>query len=140
MQQRTIQSVIRRRGIVRLGSQATVREACRLMARHGIGAVLVMDSERIAGIFTERDALKQVLAEGRDPERTSVAEVMTHDVVTVGPDTWSLDALRLMSQVGIRHLPVVDHDRVIGIISLRDFVGAELQQAGARWGERGTST
>ncbi len=103
------------------------------MAEQGVGAVLIMAGEDIEGIFTERDALKRVLAEGRDSDATTLAEVMTRGMVTLDPDAFALDALRLMSEVGIRHVPIVDQGKVTGMISLRDFVGAELQQAGRRW-------
>jgi CBS domain-containing protein len=100
------------------------------MSEQGVGAVVVMDGEIIEGIFTERDALKRVLADGRDPDTTTLEEVMSRDMVKLAPDDWAVDALRLMSQVGIRHLLVVDQEMLIGIISLRDFVGAEFQLAG----------
>lgn len=132
MSQRRVRDVIARRDVVQLRADASVRDACRLMSEQGVGAVLVMDGEAIEGIFTERDALKRVLAEGRDPDETLLAEVMSRDMVMLAPDDWAIDALRLMSQVGIRHLVVVDQEKLIGIISLRDFIGAEFQLAGAR--------
>jgi CBS domain-containing protein len=86
------------------------------MSENHIGALLVMDEGRLAGIFTERDALNRVLAEGRDP-------------VTLGPHTAATLALDLMGETGFRHLPVVENDDVYGIISPRDFVGVELHLA-----------
>ena len=133
MSKRKVRDIIARKDVVQLSATATVREASRLMAEQGVGAVLVMAGEDIEGIFTERDALKRVLAQGRDSEVTTLAEVMTRQMVTLDPDAFALDALRLMSEVGVRHVPIVDQGKVIGIISLRDFVGAELQQAGRRW-------
>ncbi len=88
-----------------------------------------MDEGRLAGIFTERDALNRVLAEGRDPDSTPLSEVMTRDLVTLGPQTAATLALHVLSEVGFRHLPIVENDKVHGIISLRDFVGFELQLA-----------
>ncbi len=85
-----------------------------------------MDEGRLAGIFTERDALNRVLAEGRNPDSTPLSEVMTRDLVTLGPQTAATLALHVMGEVGFRHLPVVENDKVHGIISLRDFVGVEL--------------
>lgn len=130
MTYRTVDQVLRRGGIVTLPESATVRAASRLMAEHGIGAVLVMAENRLEGIFTERDALNRVLAQDRDPDRTPLSEVMTRELVTVEPKTAAIDALRLMNEIGFRHLPVVEDGRVTGIISLRDFIGAEFQAAG----------
>lgn len=130
MSQRRVRDIIARRDVVQLRADASVRSACKLMSEQGVGAVLVMDGESIEGIFTERDALKRVLARGLDPDTTVLEEVMSRDMVTLAPDDWAVDALRLMSQVGIRHLLVVDQDKLIGIISLRDFIGAEFQLAG----------
>ena len=130
MSQRKVRDVIVRKEVIRLPAEATVRSASRLMAEQGIGAVLVMKGEEIQGIFSERDALKRVLAQDRDPETTTLSDVMTRDMVTLDPDAFAVDALRLMSQVGIRHLPIVDNERVVGMISLRDFIGAEFQLAG----------
>ena len=132
MSQRKVRDVIVRNEVIQLPADASVRSASRLMAEQGIGAVLVMKGEQIQGIFSERDALKRVLAGELNPDTTTLAEVMTQEMVTLDPDAYAVDALRLMSQVGIRHLPVVDRDRVIGMISLRDFIGAELQLAGKR--------
>jgi len=130
MSQRRVRDIIVRRDVVQLRADASVRSACKLMSEQGVGAVVVMDGEVIEGIFTERDALKRVLADGRDPDTTTLDDVMSRDMVKLAPDDWAVDALRLMSQVGIRHLLVVDQEMLIGIISLRDFVGAEFQLAG----------
>lgn len=130
MSQRRLRDVIVRKEVIQLPAGASVRSASRLMSEQGIGAVLVMKGEKIEGIFSERDALKRVLAEGLDADATTLGEVMTRETVTLEPDAFAVDALRLMSQVGIRHLPVVDHEKVIGMISLRDFIGAEFQLAG----------
>lgn len=134
MSQRKVRDVIVRKEVIQLPAEATVRSASRLMAEQGIGAVLVMKDEEIQGIFSERDALKRVLAKDLDPDTTTLAEVMTREMVTLDPDAFAVDALRLMSQVGIRHLPIVDQDKVVGMISLRDFIGAEFQLAGKKAG------
>lgn len=132
MSQRKVRDVIVRKEVVRLPADATVRSASQLMADQGIGALLVMKGDEIQGIFSERDALKRVLAKNLDPDGTTLAEVMTRELVTLDPEAWAMDALRIMSQVGIRHLPIVDQGKVIGMISLRDFIGAEFQLAGKR--------
>ncbi len=102
------------------------------MSENHIGALLVMDEGRLVGIFTERDVLNRVLVEGRDPDSTPLSEVMTRDLVTLGPQSEATQALHLMGEVGFRHLPVVENDKVYGIISLRDFVGFELHLAAKR--------
>ena len=117
-------------GVIQLPAKASGRSASRLMAEQGIGAVLVIRGEKFQGIFTERTALKRVLAQGRNADATTLAGVMTREMVTLDPDAFAVDALRLMSQVGIRHLPIVDHVKVTGMISLRDFIGAEFQLEG----------
>ncbi len=129
MSYREVGQLITRKALVCLPGNATVREASRLMADQGVGAVLVMDGSALQGIFTERDALNRVLAEERDPDATQLSDVMTANLVTLGPRAAAVDALRLMSEIGFRHLPVVEENHVYGIISLRDFIGAEFQQA-----------
>ncbi len=128
MSQRSVTQLIKSQ-IIHLAPSASVREAAKLMSENHIGALLVMDEGRLAGIFTERDALNRVLAEGRDADSTPLSEVMTRDPVTLRPQTAGTQALRLMGEVGFRHLPVVENDEVYGIISLRDFVGVELHLA-----------
>ncbi len=128
MTQREVGQLITRKDIVCLPGTATVRAASRLMAEQRVGAVLVVEGSSLQGIFTERDALNRVLAEARDPDATRLSEVMTGNLVTLGPKAAAVDALRLMREIGFRHLPVVEDDHIYGIISLRDFIGAEFQQ------------
>ena len=125
MGQRTVKQLIKRE-IIYLPGSAKVREACQVMATNHIGAVLVMNDGQLEGIFTERDAVIRVLAEQLDPEATQLSEVMTRDPITIGPQSAATDALRLMGEVGIRHIPIAEGDEVYGVISLRDFVGVEL--------------
>ncbi len=112
-----------------MSAAASVREACEVMAANHVGAVLVMEGGRLDGIFTERDALNRVLAAGLDLDATRLADVMTREPVTLSPQTPVTEALRLMSEIGFRHIPIVEQEEVHGIISLRDFVGVELQLA-----------
>ncbi|HVH63268.1 MAG TPA: CBS domain-containing protein [Candidatus Dormibacteraeota bacterium] len=98
----------------------TVGEAVALMAQHRIGSVLVMEGERLVGIFTERDTVR-ALSQSHDAARHEVAHWMTSDPHTVRPDADSEDALQIMLDRGFRHLPVVEHDRVIGVVSMRDL-------------------
>ena len=130
MTYRTVEQLVNRSEVIALPGTATVREASKLMAEHHIGAVLVMAEGQLQGIFTERDALIRVLARDKNPDETEISEVMTRNLVTVLPETTAVDALRLMNEVGFRHLPIVEGGDVHGIISLRDFIGAEFQLAG----------
>ncbi len=93
-----------------------------LMWRQQTGSVVILDGRRIAGIVTERDVLRTVAA-GRDASQVMVGEVMTTDVITTGPDTSVQDAARTMAEHWIRHLPVVENDELVGIISQRDITG-----------------
>ncbi len=107
MVQRNVGQLIKR-GVVHLSASASVREACELMATNHVGAVLVMEDGRLDGIFTERDALNRVLAARLDPDTTPLSDVMTRELITLSPQTPVTEALRLMSEIGFRHLPIVD--------------------------------
>jgi len=94
------------------------------MAERHIGAVLVAVDGRLQGIFTERDVLARVVAAGLDPNDTALGGVMTPNPDTVAPNDSALEALRRMSERGYRHLPVVDGERMVGIVSIRDLYTA----------------
>ncbi len=111
-----------------LPESATVLEAVRLMSERHIGAVLVVEEGRLKGIFSERDALARVMAAGRDPAGTALSEVMTPKPRTAIPQLSAVTALFMMRDGGFRHLPVVDDGKVKGVISMRDFIGAEFQE------------
>jgi len=93
-----------------------------LMVAHNIGAVAVMRNGELAGLFSERDLMTRVVHESRDPRTTTVAEVMTRDLVTVAPDRSLEDCLELMRERGFRHLPVCQGKQLRGVISLRDLL------------------
>src|SRR6266571_9446853 len=103
-------------------SDDTLAEAARKMWKQQTGSLLVTDGDDLIGILTERDVLKAV-ATGVKLEEARIAEVMTKDVVTVGPGTSLREAAKIMADRWIRHLPVVDVDTVVGIISQRDLAG-----------------
>ena len=128
MPDRPIRSIIEDQRPITASSDITVAAAARLMKRHGIGAILIVDHERLAGIFTERDALFRVIAEGRDPKATRVAEVMTPNPRTIDPERPFGHALHLMYEGGFRHVPVVKDARPVGMVSARDALGPDLQQ------------
>lgn len=100
----------------------TLRAAAEYMWRQQTGSLVVMDDEKLVGIITERDILKAV-AQGRPVDTTTVGDIMTRKVVTVGSGEPVRDAARLMAQHWIRHLPVVDGGQVVGVLSQRDIVG-----------------
>ncbi len=104
----------------------TVLEAAILMKAKGKGALLVVEGTRLTGIFTERDALFRVIAAGRDPSGTRLADVMTPQPQTMHPDEPFVKALRLMHKRGFRHLPVVEHGRPLGVVSARDALDDDL--------------
>jgi CBS domain-containing protein len=94
-----------------------------------IGAVLVIEPDhRLLGIFTARDAVHRVLAEGKSAARTKLAEVMTRDPCTMPPGKMAIEALRLMEDGRYRHMPIVDDGKVVGIVSRFDFSGIELDR------------
>ncbi|WP_349655754.1 CBS domain-containing protein [Xanthomonas sp. 10-10] len=113
-----------------VAADAAVIEAIRLMAEKGIGAVLVMDGERLVGIVSERDYARKVVLHDRSSATTSVAEIMSTQVVTVSPSETVERCMQLMTDGRFRHLPVVENGRVQGVISIGDLVKAviEMQQ------------
>jgi CBS domain-containing protein len=126
MSMRPIRAVIQDQKPVTVSKTASVREAAKLMAKERVGALLVVESDRLIGIFTERDALFRVLARGIDPDRMLIAEVMTSKVMTISADRPLGHALHMMFEGGFRHVPVVEEGRAVGIVSARDALGAEL--------------
>lgn len=108
--------------------KTTVREAARLMKQTQVGALLVVEHGHLVGIFTERDALIRVLAEGLNPEATLLAEVMTLNPITVHPDQPFVSALHLMYENGFRHVPVAENGRPLGMVSARDALELEAAE------------
>lgn len=127
MTHRTIRTIIEQQEAITAPGSTTVIAAARLMKEHHVGAVMIVEEGKLAGVFTERDALFRVIAEGRDVEATQVAEVMTRDPHTIHPDKPFADALHVMYEGGFRHVPVVEDGRPIGMISARDALGPELE-------------
>lgn len=104
----------------------TVLGALRVMAEHDVGAVLVLDVDKLVGIFSERDYARKVVLAGRSSRDSRVTEVMTAQVVCVSPDRSINECMALMTNKRLRHLPVVDHKRVIGVVSIGDLVKATI--------------
>jgi signal-transduction protein with cAMP-binding, CBS, and nucleotidyltransferase domain len=106
----------------------TVLATVRSMVEHNIGAVPVMHNGKLVGIFSERDLMKRVVAEGRDPCATCLAEVMTGDPVSIGTNDELENCLTLMRQNGFRHLPVCFEGELVGMVSLRDILLHDLNE------------
>ena len=123
-----IRSVLEPRKLIVAAPEATVAEAAQLMRENQVGAVLVVENERLVGIFTERDAVYRVMAPDRDPRLTRVVEVMTRDPVSVEPDETFGYALLLMHERGFRHAPVVENGRPIGVVSARHALDPDLEE------------
>ena len=106
----------------------TVLQAANLMNQRNIGGVVVLDGGRLAGIFTERDVLRRVVAPGLDPATTPVAEVMSTPVLTCPPDLSIDDCATLMTTRGVRHLPVEDAAGLTGIVTIRDLLAHKVSE------------
>ena len=121
-------SVIAGQQTVLVPRDATVLEAVRRMTERRIGAVPVVDSGRVVGIFSERDVMSRVVAAGRDPSATPVGDVMTTDLVVASPADDYEACLSLMQRAGVRHLLILRDGRLAGIVSLRDLLRVELDE------------
>jgi len=106
----------------------SVAKVAKAMARRKVGAIAIVEGERLVGIFTERDALFRVLARGLDPRTTLVDAVMTRDPLTIGPTDPFGRALVIMNKKGCRHLPVVDGGRVVGMVSSRAALDPKMEE------------
>jgi CBS domain-containing protein len=108
--------------------EQTVYEAAQLMADRKIGAVPVLERERVVGIFSERDVMNRVVAKNLNPQTTTVEQVMTKELIVGTPEEDIAQILIRMKQANIRHLPIVEQDKLIGIISFRDLLQADLRE------------
>jgi len=108
--------------VVSVSPTQSVLEAIKVLAAEDIGAAIVMEGGLLAGIFSERDYTRKVILKGRSSDATRVEEIMTPNVIVVTPRTRTRECMQLMSEKNIRHLPVVEEGRVIGMVSIRDIV------------------
>jgi CBS domain-containing protein len=124
--------MIRKKGyeVFAIAPEATVFEALNLMAEHNIGALLVMTGDEIAGIVSERDCIRKVDVKGRNARDTKISEIMTSSVITVEADQPLEDCMGLMIDKNIRHLPVCEGKKLVGLLSVRDVLREviEVQQ------------
>ena len=120
----TVQQVLEAKGpeVCRCGPHDTVLDAIKLMADRNIGSVMVMDDDRLLGMFTERHYSRNVFLKGRSSPNTPIREVMATEVVAVGPERTVEECMALMTEKRVRHLPVMRGERLIGVISIGDLV------------------
>lgn len=124
----SIKQLLTGKNLHSVGKDDTVQSAAEYMARHNIGAVPVMDGTRLVGIFSERDVINRVVARRLDPTATRVADVMTTNLVVAESDETYEDCLWKMKQANCRHLPVVEGDTLLGVISLRDLLQVDITE------------
>lgn len=110
--------------VVMISPEASVNEAVQLMAEKGIGSLIVMKDGELCGIVTERDYTRKVVVGGRSVDQSRVSDIMTPDVLTTGPQANVDECMMLMTNRRIRHLPVVDEGRLVGMISIGDLMKA----------------
>ncbi|HET6274161.1 MAG TPA: CBS domain-containing protein [Bacteroidota bacterium] len=124
----SIKQLIADRSVYTVDKHATVQVAVEYMAEKNIGAVSVMDGSRLVGIFSERDVINRVVSKGLNPRATPVESVMTSNLVVAGADETHESCLRKMKQANCRHLPIVEGDKLLGFISLRDLLLVEISE------------
>ncbi len=108
--------------LFRVAPHITVFDGLQLLADHGVGAMQVMDGDKLVGVFSERDYTRKVALQGKNSRETRVCDIMTANVISVAPITGTRECMALMSQHKIRHLPLVDNGKVVGMISIRDIM------------------
>ncbi len=127
---KTVQQLLdsKRHKLVSVAPDDTVLDALRVMAEKEIGAVVVLDKDHLAGIFSERDYARKVILHGKASKDTPVKEIMTEKVVCVSPDQSIEKCMGLMTDKRVRHLPVLEHKKVVGVISIGDVVKEMLSE------------
>ena len=123
-----IRSLIRPHRLVTAPPTATVMEVAQLMARARVGAIPILEDERIVGIFSERDLMTRVIVEGRDPSATVVCDAMTTEVTTAELHDTRSECLEKMQRSGFRHLPVLEDGRLVAMLSMRDLLRDEIAE------------
>ncbi len=124
----TIRDLISNRTIHYVQPNQTVFDAASYMVERNVGAVPVLDDAKLVGIFSERDIMRRVVTEGRNPRTTPIRDVMTTDLRTLDPGASSEDAMCLMQTHGIRHLPICEGRTLVGFLSLRDLLRCHLDE------------
>lgn len=124
----TIRQLLKDRETYTVEGTQSVFDVARFMVERNIGAVPVLESGKLVGIFSERDIMKRVLAEGKDPKNARVSEVMTPNPLVVTADESFENCMLLMKQHGFRHLPILDDQKLVGLLSLRDLLLHEVDE------------
>jgi CBS domain-containing protein len=125
---RVMPDVVSDQDLLTLPQSATVLEAAVKMSEHKVRSTLVVTGERLEGIFTGTDLIDRVVAKGLNPSDTELRAVMTANPVTLSPGSLAIDALRMMHESGFRHLPICEGERLLGIVSRRDFMADEEEE------------
>jgi CBS domain-containing protein len=127
---RNVSQIIGRKGsrVVSVSRDSPVLEAIRVMAEHHIGAVLVMEGTQLIGIASERDYARKVILQGRSSHGTPVALIMSSPVVCVTPQDTLAECMAIMTEKHIRHLPVIDGEQVVGVVSIGDLVKETIEE------------
>jgi len=123
-----VKHVMERRKLLTAAPDTTVSKAAKLMANKNVGAVMVVENEHLVGIFTERDAVFRVMAQGLDAQTTRISEVMTSGPQTVDPDKSFGYALLMMHENGFRHVPVIENGKPVGIVSSRNALDPDMEE------------
>ena len=125
-----IRDILDRKGpeLWSIGPDASVLDALRLMAEKGVGALVVAEGDRLLGIFSERDYARKVVLEGRTSHDTKVRDIMTADVIRVTPRETLEQCMVTMTQKRIRHLPVVEGEKLVGVVSIGDLVKGVIEE------------
>ena len=123
---RRVKDILASKGneICSIGPNASVYDAIHLLAEKGIGALTVLDNEQLVGIISERDYARQIILKGRSSENTLVKDIMSSDVITAKPGHEIEECMHMMTEKRIRHLPIVEDDNLVGIISIGDLIRA----------------
>jgi CBS domain-containing protein len=125
-----LRDIMREGFLFAVRKDATVTEAAHTMIEKNVGIVVVLDGDRLVGVFSERDAVRRVIAKGLDPARTVVGEVMTRDLVMADEGEDYQTAMRTMDQANIRHLPIVRASQVVSMLSIRDLMRVDMERMG----------
>lgn len=118
----------KKQNIISVNPKNTVYEALEIMVQKNVGSILVMNDDKFAGIFTERDYARKLILQGKSSKETLIGEIMTLNPVTITPDFSIEDCMHLMTDKFIRHLPVIENNKLIGIISIGDLVKSIIEE------------
>jgi CBS domain-containing protein len=123
---KTLKEILANRPLLSIQKNFTVRQASEYMTKNKIGLVPILDGDKLVGVFSERDLMQRVVSAGKDPDKTVVEEVMTVNLVVSDENETYLECLSKMKAANIRHILVVSGDKLIGVVSMRDLLQADL--------------